>query len=208
MKRIFIAINLPEWIKSELENLKKEIDGMFPEELSRGPEGGEQVPYRVKMIRWVKKENLHLTLLFIGHVKDEEIPQIGQLVKKIARNQKPFFLKFAKVYYGPPKKIPPRLIWIGLEKKPELLTLAEKLKTEMARARILRKVEKRGFSPHITLARIRTWQWRKIEPEERPEIKREISLNFEVKSIEIMESKLKRTGAEYTTLESVKLGWC
>ncbi|MCD6500728.1 RNA 2',3'-cyclic phosphodiesterase [bacterium] len=194
MKRIFIAINLPEKIKTELENLEKELDSLFPEEANRG------------VVRWVKKENLHLTLLFIGSVEDEKIPKIRQIVKNIAEAQKPFSLKFKKVCYGPPKQIPPRLIWIELEKKPELLNSAEKLKKEMAKSGILRKVEKREFSPHITLGRIRTWQWRRIEPEERPEIEKEISLDFEVKSIEIMESKLKRTGAEYTILESIALG--
>ncbi len=193
MRRVFIAINLPKEIKEKLEDLEKEIADMFPQEVSRG------------LIRWVKKENLHLTLLFIGYVKDEEIPKICQIVKEATEGQKSFSLKFERVGYGPPEKIPPRLIWLDLEKKPELLTLAEKLKKEMAEAGILRRIEKRGFSPHITLARIKSWQWKRIEPEERPEIEREISLIFEVKSVEVMESILKRTGSEYIILESAKL---
>ena len=203
MHRIFIAINLPVEIKNKLEDLEKEIAEMFPGEASRparrslGEGGG--------LIRWVKKENLHLTLLFIGSVQDEEITQVCQIVKNIAQSQKPFSLRFERVCYGPPKTMPPRLIWLDLEKEPGLLTLAEKLKQEIGESGILRKIENRAFSPHITLGRIKTWQWRKIEPEERPEIEREISLNFEVKSIEIMESKLKQTGAEYSALESVKL---
>ena len=193
MHRIFIAINLPENIKEKLADLEKEIANSFPQEVSRG------------MIRWVKKENLHLTLLFIGSVREEEIPQICQIIKIIAQTQKSFSMRFEKVGYGPPGKMPPRLIWLDLEKKPELLTLAEKLKKEMAKAGILRKIENRAFSPHITLGRIRTWQWRRIEPEERPVIEKEISLDFEVKSIEVMESILKRTGSEYIILESAKL---
>ncbi len=183
--RIFIAINLPEEVKGELGKLG-DLGGL-----------GEAV-------KWVKKDNLHLTLLFIGYVRDEEIPQICQIVKETAQGLKPFSLKFERVCYGPPKKMPPRLIWLDLEKKPELVQFAEKLKKEMAQADILRKVENREFSPHITLGRIRTWQWRRIEPEERPDIERELDLQFEVSSIEIMESVLKRTGPEYTILESVK----
>ncbi|MDI6883270.1 MAG: RNA 2',3'-cyclic phosphodiesterase [Patescibacteria group bacterium] len=191
--RIFIAINLPEGIKRELENLEKEIAALFPEEL------------RGTMIKWVKKENLHLTLLFIGSVPDPAIPKISQIIKEIAQKQPSFSLKFNKLSYGPPRIIPPRLIWLDLERKKELLELAEKLKKEMKIAGILRKAEQREFSPHITLARIRTWQWRQIAPEERPEVEREIDLNFEVKSVEVMESVLKRTGAEYFVLESIKL---
>jgi 2'-5' RNA ligase len=44
-----------------------------------------------------------------------------------------------------------------------------------------------------------------MEPEERPEIDEEVNFSFEVKSIEIMESHLKRGGAEYTVLESLPL---
>lgn len=65
--------------------------------------------------------------------------------------------------------------------------------------------ENRAFSPHITLSRIRTWQWRQMEPEERPEVNKDISLSFEVNSIEVMESQLKRGGSEYTILESAQL---
>ncbi|RLC39934.1 MAG: RNA 2',3'-cyclic phosphodiesterase [Candidatus Nealsonbacteria bacterium] len=194
MHRIFIAINLPEKVKTELEKLEKEIESLFPPKLNRG------------MFRWVKKENLHITLLFIGAVRDEEIPKISQIVKDIAQSQKPFSLRIEKVSYGPPKKIPPRLIWVEVGRKPELSEIAKKLKKEMAESGILRKVEQREFSPHITLARIKSFWWKRIEPEERPEIEREIALDFEVNSIEIMESKLKKTGAEYTTLESAKLG--
>jgi 2'-5' RNA ligase len=44
-----------------------------------------------------------------------------------------------------------------------------------------------------------------MEPEEKPKIDEDISLNFQVKSIEVMESQLKRGGAEYTILESFEL---
>ena len=65
--------------------------------------------------------------------------------------------------------------------------------------------EARAFSPHITLGRIKTWEWKNIEPEERPEVKEDIDLNFQVDSIEVMESQLKKSGAEYAILESFQL---
>lgn len=193
MHRIFIAINLPEGIRKGLENLEKEISGLFPEEFSGG------------VVRWVKKDNLHLTLFFIGSIPDGQVPQVCEIVKKIAQSQEPFSLSFKKVCYGPPRKMPPRMIWLELDRSPELLNLAEELKKGIGESGLLRRMEARPFSPHITLGRIRTWQWKRIEPEERPEIDREISLAFEVKSIEVMESRLKRTGAEYTILKSFNL---
>lgn len=191
--RIFIAINLPEKIKNGLENLGKETAELFPEETSRG------------LIRWVKKDNLHITLLFLGYLKEENIPQICQIVNQIAKTQNPFSLEFKKILYGPPNKIPPRLIWVELEKSRELTEIVKKLRQKVEEIGVLEKMEKREFSPHITLGRIRTWQWKRIEPEERPDIEKDISLNFEVHSIELMESQLKRTGAEYTILETCNL---
>ena len=65
--------------------------------------------------------------------------------------------------------------------------------------------EGRGFTPHITLARIREWEFRKIEPEERPEIEENIDLTFTVESIDVMESELKRGGPVYSIIESHNL---
>ena len=191
--RIFIAINLPEKIKNQLEKLEKETAELFPEETSRG------------LIRWVKKDNLHITLLFLGYIEEENIPQICEIVNEIAKTQNPFSLEFKKVLYGPPNKIPPRLVWVDLEKSAELTDLVKKLKEKVEETGFLEKMEKREFSPHITIGRIRTWQWKRIEPEERPDIKKDISLNFEVNSVEVMESQLKRSGAEYVILETCNL---
>ena len=191
--RIFIAINLPEKIKNGLGKLGKETAELFPQETSRG------------LIRWVKKDNLHITLLFLGYLKEENIPQICQLVNEIAKTQNPFSLEFKKILYGPSNKIPPRLIWVELEKSRELIEIVKKLRQKVGEIGVLEKMEKREFSPHITLGRIRTWQWQRIEPEERPDIEKDISLNFEVNSVEVMESQLKRTGAEYIILETCNL---
>ncbi|PIR91382.1 hypothetical protein COU02_00430, partial [bacterium (Candidatus Gribaldobacteria) CG10_big_fil_rev_8_21_14_0_10_37_46] len=105
--RIFIAINLPEKIRNELEKLEKETAELFPQETSGG------------LVRWIKKDNLHITLLFLGFLKEEDIPQICQIVKEISKIQTIFSLEFKKVLYGPPNKIPPRLVWVELGKNRE-----------------------------------------------------------------------------------------
>ncbi len=171
-RRIFIAINLPESIKNKL------------------------VKYQLKWLelpcRWTKKENLHITLEFLGYLTDEELMELCQRTKKIASEKKDFSVCLNKICYGPPRqnkfgtgqapKKPPRMVWVMGEKIKEL-----------------------NLIPHITLGRIKTWEFRRLEPEERPEINEDIDLNFEVNSIEIMESQLKRGGPEYTVLESIPL---
>ena len=67
------------------------------------------------------------------------------------------------------------------------------------------KIQEFNLPSHITLGRIKAWEFRKIEPEERPIVDEEINLTFEVNSIEVMDSQLKKGGPTYTILESFPL---
>ena len=98
------------------------------------------------------------------------------------------------------------MVWAQGEKIKELADVKQDLEKSLMDSGINFTPENRDFRPHITLGRIRTWEWRKIEQEEKPEVNEEISLNFEVNSIEVMESQLRREGPKYTILESIKLG--
>jgi len=203
--RIFIAINLPENIKKELVNFQ-----------AKWPE----LP-----VRWVKPENLHITLAFLGYLSDEELLEIIKITKEVAQRNNSFSISLNKICYGPPKKMPysetksltgrlaesknrpPRMVWAEGEKSNELGKLQKDLENSLFSTSIksLEEPETRPYTPHITLGRIRQWEFRQIEPEERPQIEEDISLSFEVNSIEVMESELKRGGSEYTILESCPL---
>jgi len=185
--RIFIAINFPE-------NIKKELMGFQ----SKWP----KLP-----VRWVGPENLHITLAFLGYLADEELLEIIKITKEVAQRNNSFSINLKKICYGPPKKMPPRMIWAEGEKSTELGKLQKDLENSLfsAPTKSLKKPETRPYAPHITLGRIRQWEFRQIEPEERPEVNEGISLSFEVNSIEVMESDLKKGGAEYTILESCPL---
>jgi 2'-5' RNA ligase len=182
--RVFIAINLPEEIKRELAR------------------------YEAKWLelsaKWTAKDNLHITLEFMGGLTDEEIGEVCFTVKEIAESHSSFSIDLKKVLYGPEGKFPPRIIWAEGEKSPEL----SQLKTDL-QARLLEKVrfrpDEKSFSPHITLARISEWIFKRMDPEEVPEINENIDLTFSVESIEVMESELTRKGPRYTILESHEL---
>lgn len=183
--RIFIAINLPSEIKKELNKFQRKWI---------------ELP-----ARWVKPENLHLTLIFLGYIKDKDLLKILTAVKEVALSYNPFFINFNKICYGPPNKPLPRLVWVESERNKDLNVLKNKLEKSLEEINIPFQKEEREFIAHITLARIKTWEFRQIEPEERIEINEEINLKFEVDSIEVMESRLKKSGAQYTILESAKL---
>ena len=189
--RIFIAINLPEDIKREL--------------------AGYQQKYTELPAKWTAKDNLHITLVFLGDLTDIELADACAVIKKVSELHKSFSINLNKIVYGPPlrpgsgqAKMPPKFVWAAGEKSEELSDLKNDLE-ELLLEKINFRPEGRGFTPHITLARISEWQFRQIEPEERPEINENIDLAFTVESIEVMESELKRGGPVYTILESREL---
>jgi len=217
--RIFIAINLPEDIKKQLSIYQ-----------SKWPE----LP-----CRWTRKENLHITLVFLGYVKDEELPEILKAVKETASRNQPFKLTLKRITYGPSEKPPrppkfldkisydepraqvqkfrrARMVWAEGEKSQELGNLQIGLEKAVLESftsyprlnfkETLAGGSGRPYAPHINLGRLKIWEFKAIEPEERPEIEESISLSFEVNSIEIMESRLKPKGPDYFVLESLLLG--
>ena len=183
--RVFIAINLPEEVKRELAKF-----------YDKWPE----LP-----ARWTAKDNLHITLEFLGDLTDIEIGEVCLAVKDVAKRHKSFDIVLNKVLYGPPKKNPPKMVWADGEKSEDLADLKEDLQEKLLE-KIAFRPEGASFTPHITLARISEWEFKKFDLDERPEINEDIDLVFTVESIEVMESELKRGGPQYTILESHELG--
>ena len=180
--RTFIAVNLPEKIKRKLAEYEdKWLD----------------LP-----VRWTKKENLHITLVFLGYLNDQELLETINLAESVASENEPFSINLNKIVYGPPKKMPPRMVWTEGQESQELADLQNDLENSLFGGN---EKKVKPFSPHITLGRMKTWEFRKLNPEERPDINEQISFNFEVNSIEVMESRLKRGGPEYIVLESCLL---
>ncbi|MEA3293091.1 MAG: RNA 2',3'-cyclic phosphodiesterase [Patescibacteria group bacterium] len=196
--RTFIAINLPEKIKQKLSSFQKDIDEKFDWL-------GQEISVN-KIINWTKKDNLHITLAFLGNITDNEILDISKSVKNISFKNKQFFINLNKICYGPIGKIPPRMVWVKGEESKSLSFLKNCLEKKLFNAKTLKNYSTNNlFSPHITLGRIMAWNWKRIDIEERPEIEEDISLKFEINSIEVMESQLSRGGPKYTILESVPL---
>ena len=179
--RVFVAINLPEEIKRELF--------LYSEKWLELP------------AKWTSKDNLHITLEFLGSLTDEEVGEVCVIAKDVAERHTSFSLNINQILYGPPKKMPPRMVWAEGDKSKELSELREDLENSLTE-KVHFAPENRTFAPHITLARISSWEFRSIEPEERPEINEKIDLMFTVESIEVMESELHRGGPVYTILES------
>ncbi len=183
--RIFVAINLPADIKSQLAKRESKW---------------QDLP-----ARWTQKDQLHVTLEFLGYLNDIETAEVCKKVSEVAKNHGIFSLALNKIVYAPPKKIPPKMIWAVGEKSEELSALKNNLQKALLEA-VRFKPEERDFSPHVTLSRINEWEFKNMDQEEIPEVDEIIDLSFTVESIEVMESELKRGGPVYTVLESSNLG--
>jgi len=135
MPRLFIAIDLPETIKKNLDSMSFGIPGA----------------------KWVTPEQLHLTVRFIGEVDGALFHDIKDVLDEINFNS--FSLQLKGVGYFPPRGAP-RVLWIGLEKSEPLQLLRKKIDAALLRARV--EPEGRKFSPHITLARLKNSPIHKI----------------------------------------------
>jgi 2'-5' RNA ligase len=190
--RVFIAINLPTGLKRRLASLREKWPGL--------------------PVRWIKEANLHLTLIFIGYVNDDEVAEICRIAGKAAKKYPPFELKFNRVVYGPlsaktmegQPDSRTRMIWLEGEKSEVLARLKDDLENSLLESRrsgFYRK-EDRQFRPHLTLARMKD-EWRDYAP--KPEINLEFKETVPVETIDVMESELRSGGAEYAVLESAQL---
>lgn len=185
-RRIFIAIDLPEKIKKRLKEYKEKFADL--------------------PVRWTKVPSLHLTLVFIGYVDNEQMLEVCRIARDVAEKFEPFFINFKRINVGPVDSREPRMIWLEGEKSEELSQLKNNLeKALLAGNTGFSKAETRSFSPHITLARIKMAQWREAKIN-LAEIKQEFKAQVEVHGIEVMESDLKFDGAEYASLESCPVG--
>ncbi len=96
------------------------------------------------------------------------------------------------------------MLWASGQKSQPLSALKQDLENAL-----LEKInfvpEKRGFAPHVTMAKISSFNWRAIEPEERPDVNETIDVLFTAESVDVMESEMGKRGPHYTIIESIEL---
>lgn len=147
-------------------------------------------------IKWMKEENFHITVAFVGYVDESMIPDICEKVGEAVENFESFDLEFDRIELGPDPQDPKTVLLTG-EPCVELGMLNE----EVERALGMRPTTHKEFRPHITLGRIRKLMWEQLT--EKPEISEKMHVSMTVDSVSIMESK--GGGAEYVSLEECPL---
>ena len=172
--RLFIAIKLPEDVKEELIKVQKEIGSEFAK------------------IKWVNKEQMHLTLKFLGEVQPDKVEEIINKLKTIKLESFTVFLGFIGVF---PSENYIRIVWIGLKPEDKVLELQKQIDEALSK---LFKKEK-DFKSHITLVRVKYTEDKKQFLEQLKKIKVE-NKKIEIKDFRLMKSTLTPKGPIYEDL--------
>jgi 2'-5' RNA ligase len=186
--RAFIAIELPIAIKDALSKIQDKLEA---EKLQ---------------INWVKSQNLHLTLKFLGDISSEQLIQIKQLITEITKTASGFKIKLETLGVFPNAHAP-RIVWIGTNQPPlELKQLAQQLETRLPVSGIPR--EGRSFHAHITIGRIKSRLIPSDLEKAFDKVEKDVinaSWELECGRITLFESTLGPGGPTYTVLGKFKI---
>jgi 2'-5' RNA ligase len=188
--RSFIAIELPAELKTIL--------GSFQDEMASA--GGS-------FVKWVSPESIHITLKFLGNIPAEKVGKITSAIEQACAGTGYFTLEAGELG-GFPNLKQPRVLWIGLHGDiNRVKSLQTSIDNNLVRLGFDR--EKREFTPHITLARMRD----KASPADRRKFGEQVinkrfdfQYKIDVENINLMRSQLLPGGAVYSRLAQLKLG--
>lgn len=187
--RSFIAAELPK-------NIKSELDGLQGDFLKKG----------LNYVKWVNPSGIHLTLKFLGNININDLHNITAALEEGCKGFHKFSIELTGLGVFPNYK-KPRVIWVGLEGQLSTLISLQKQIDDRLESLGFPK-EKRPFSPHITLGRIRET----ASPGDLKDCADVIQKmqytekhRLTVDCIKLMKSQLLPTGAIYTEMAMVKL---
>jgi len=186
--RTFIALDIPP-------NIKKTIFNLYSPFLNE----------KIKKIKWVPKENLHLTLKFLGEINQQTLEKVIHNLLQI-KLPEPVNLKLFSCGIFPNLKFP-KVLWLSFEEKEKkiLNSLVKKIETSMEQIGF--KKEKRDFIPHLTIARVKLFNTRDIENFKKifTKLKQKMEEKefkyFSVSKLTLFKSTLTPKGSVYTIIK-------
>ena len=178
-----MAIAIPAEVRAKLVSMIGELRLLAPQ------------------MKWVRAENLHLTLRFIGETDTAKLDGIRAALAGIRASQ-PIALLAQGLGFFPNEKRP-RVLWAGISAvSGGLPELAAEIDASLAPLGFAS--ERRPFQPHLTLARIETARLPNALSAATTQYSKRSFGAWRATEFHLIESKLKSTGAEYTTLQSFR----
>lgn len=170
-KRIFVGIELPLVVKDYLKSIQQ-------------PE--------VRWIKWLKPDNFHITLSFLGEIAEPETEKAKNILAAVAGETLPFKLDLGVI------RGEHDMLWVLPRETWKISDLQSKLKIRLKQAGVGKR-EKRHYFPHVLLAKSKTgrrmdWQAQNFQPQE-----------FPVTQINLYESRLTPGTATHILLQTFPL---
>jgi RNA 2',3'-cyclic 3'-phosphodiesterase len=188
--RLFIALPIPEPVQAELRR--------FQCDLKRAVTG--------EGVKWVKPEQMHLTLKFLGKVESGRVEALIAATREACAGAVAFPLRADGADFFPDERRP-RVLWAGLEDETGTLPSLQRA-VEGALVTFAEKAEDRPFSPHLTLARIKS-----LRPDESRLLAEQVRRGghrsfgeWTAAKVEVMQSELHPEGSRHTCLAEIVLG--
>ncbi len=178
--RCFVAVDISDRVRDQIGEYQKRLGPM------------------VAGIRWVRPDRMHLTLAFLGEVSDEFITSAKEKLAEAVKGLKPFMARFEGIgAFSSPRRA--RVIWAGMsDGRDELCALQNKVVSGLQKVGF--EPERRRFSPHLTLGRLR------IPADVARVCEQQFqSDEFEIDRVILYQSVLKPEGPEYTRLAEFPL---
>jgi 2'-5' RNA ligase len=186
--RCFVAIELPDQVKAGLRDIQAKLKS-----------GGQA------QVKWVDPYSIHLTLKFLGGVDGARIGPITAAMKEASQGIPPFSLKVEGLGAFPNLR-QLQVVWVGVGGEVDkLANLQQRLEKNLAQLGFA--PEKRRFTPHLTLARVRD-RASLIEREGLGQLIASTEFeahSFPVEAVSLMRSQLTREGAIYSRLSTAEL---
>ena len=186
-KRTFLAISIPcsSDFPALLERLKKSLT-------------------HEKYIHYVKTNQIHLTLKFLGSTPENDIPAIIESCQKVAKNHESFTMDFNNFGLFESNRVP-NVLWLGMNDQPQALF---KLKSDLEDAfeAIGYPRDEQDFRPHVTLCRMGTLVDKALFMRIYNRLEQKRYLHADVRELVYFQSFLQPTGPFYKVLKKIPLG--
>jgi RNA 2',3'-cyclic 3'-phosphodiesterase len=183
--RFFIALEIPQQNRVELQNVQNELQRLIPE------------------VNLTDNNKLHLTIAFVGEQNPTIKDKLILVLEKTAEAMSPFEVTPAYID-GFPKLHYPHTLWVGVKGDVDrLLILRERVKDGLVNLRL--EVDERRFIPHIAIAKLSDFQ---LSEQKEVELEKIMAINFSpiaVQSIKLFESVADEGFHTHNTLAEVML---
>jgi RNA 2',3'-cyclic 3'-phosphodiesterase len=177
-RKIFISLDFPDKAKNRLANFSQKW---------------QDLP-----VKWTRAQNLHLTLVYLGFVETEDIPQICEAAARAANQNNIFDVELDSIRLFPDATDPKMICLVG-QNNDDLKNLVSSIENALD----ISRGPKKTFRPHITLGRLRKHKWEAQAV--KPDIDEKFSLSISVETVAIMASDFDGKENEYSVIESCPL---